>query len=132
MRILLHGYPDSDILVDEFETTAIIGQEMRGLTITSTEQFHQLFKHRVTSVGSEIDPRARYDLLKIIANDLIELGEQISFGRLKFLNPYIPALVGSPVDRRREFIDKMLHGQYPFNPENRDNWHSEIGMATEF
>ena len=40
-----------------------------------------------------------------------------------------PCETSGPEDRRNEFVRRILENQYPFNVENRDNWHAEIGNA---
>jgi hypothetical protein len=132
MRILTHDYPNFKRLLPEFESTAIVGESIRGMVIEGREGLERLFAPRRTSVGSEPDPSARFQLLQIIVDAFIKLEEPISLGRLKFLNPYIPALAGCPEDRRLDFIQKIFAGEYPFHPDNSDQWMQEIhaGMSS--
>jgi len=128
VKALTLQYPGYADLVAEFDSTAIVGANLSNRTITQ-DDLEALVAPRLNSIGSEPDARSRFDLLKIVTDAFDTIGEPVSFGRLKFLNSYVPALAQCPEDRRCEIIRKIFSEEYPFNRENQASWDAEIGSS---
>lgn len=128
VQLLTLGYPDWQPLIREFDSTDILGANFSNRTI-GPEELQALSAPRASSIGGEPDKRSRFDLMRIVILSLEQLGETVSYNQLKFLNPFVPALANCREDQRVNILRKILADEFPFNRENMDAWHSEIGSA---
>jgi len=80
----------------------------------------------------EQDPKLKFQLLKLLAQDFKSISEYISLGRVKLINPYLPDLMQKTPPTRYNLLRMILNRTYPFTEENKydseskDNWASEI------
>ena len=128
VKRLTLGYPGHEVLVGEFDSTAVVGTNLSN-RVFDQGALNALLAPRATSVGAESDGRSRFDLMRIVTESLQEAEEAVSYGRLKFLNPYIPGIANCPADRRYEIVRRIFADEYPYDRANQENWHSEIGSA---
>ncbi len=128
MKFLLGNYPTYEELVPEFESTAFVGRDFSGQTFDD-ERLQAMMAEQGTTVGSEASPKNRFDLMMIMTHGFASIGQEISYPRMQYINPFIPALAMAPEDRRNTVLGKMLDKEYPFNPENKEHWGFEIQQA---
>jgi hypothetical protein len=118
MELLSCYHNDSEDLADEFIR---VTQDRKYLETPPKECSDEYGARAVEAL----------DLLKRITRDFADMGEPISIGRIRFLAPYATTLAAAPQDRRIDFIGKMIEGQYPFNPDNKESWLTEIASAMD-
>jgi hypothetical protein len=76
-----------------------------------------------------VNPKYRFDLMGIVTYSFGSIGPEISYPRIQYINPFIPALAMAPEDRRNNIIRQIVDKQYPFTAENRAEWGLEIHQA---
>jgi hypothetical protein len=67
------------------------------------------------------DERELFGYLKIINEDFIDIGEQISIGALNFIKGYVYQLLNLRGERRKSAIEDMLNRRYPFGDADEDD-----------
>jgi hypothetical protein len=103
--------------------------------VVQTNDSKSLFAALNGSYSYEKDPLLRFELLKMLNQDFISLGEKISLGRVELIYPYLPDLMQKPNHKRYDLLRAILDRTYPFTEENKydgdghDNWASEIKSA---
>ncbi len=142
-RILLEEYPKWPSLAQNYLRVFENVQASPGETGKTPTEDHSFrpslgLVQKVGMAGglpSELQPQqedSMFGLLKIIVEDFKELQEAVTYFRIEFLTPYLPALLQKRQGDRQIIIAKMLHKEYPFVEDYKDRWVDEIhGFGAE-
>lgn len=126
LQKLTKNYPKKEVVTQAFNFPLDINEVIQKNDSSS------ILAALSGSYSHEQDPQLKLKLFKILAQDFDNLGEKISFDRVRLIYPYLPDLMLKSSHARYDLLRRMLDRTYPFTKENKydgegnDNWASEI------
>lgn len=67
--------------------------------------------------------------LQIVRGDFEKIGEEISYGRLTFLAPYLSQILDKDEQKRWVILESIVNRKYPYIDSNKMDWESHIRLA---